>query len=471
MNTVVFTTNNLHLNSGEIVPGSVCCTPGEPMEVILGRCTKDSIRLPDSVHVSLGRCDPHVHFRESAIPTHEEFEEHRTSDQDYEDFVDTIRRTNHLYNIDMGSLAALKGGVSTVGAMGNIPWSPVGEYRHQRTQSHYHNRSRVLSVVWPRIEPGVKAIAGHEGKDFGSTFGGSGISGEERAEMYKLWAGEAVSFHNDQARDDQTIEEFKESHQPADYLLHHLYYDESTVLACQKETVEIARKAGVSSLLARHIPTGSALQHWFDQGKEGDMAMPMEVGLDYLYWNRDMLEKRPLERSLINFRRPAHPSENEQSHLIELMRDLARLGENIFIGSDHAPHPLANKQFTNGLPGSPGTRCIEHSLQYHMHLYRNYGYTMHDIDLLTSINPIVHMAQFHKFPHPVGKMETGYLCNLSIFDTKAPYQVSESNLRETLRDPEYHSLLTGEENLFGKNLYTVVNGTVYSVEKEVYAVN
>lgn len=471
MNSVVFTTKNLHLNTGEIVPAAVSCTPDEPLEIFFGACHKDSIKLPDSVHIALGRCDPHVHFRESALPTPEEFEEYPpNSALSYEDFIQQIRSTNHLYNIDMGSLAGLKGGVTIVGAMGNVPWSPVGAYRHQRTQTHYQNRSRLTTVVWPRIEPGVPAIDGHEGKDFGSTFGGSGITGEQRAAMYKLWKGEAVSFHNDQARPDQTIQEFKDQHNPPDYLLHHLYFDESTVLASQKETLRIAREAQVRSLLARHIPTGSALDHWHTNGGK-DIELPMEVGLDYLYWNRDMLKDRPPERSVMNFRRPALPSEKEQQHLIELTRDLVRQGKNIFIGSDHAPHPIKNKQFKNGLPGSPGTRCLEHTLQYAIHLYQKYGYTWHDIDLLMAINPAKHMEQFYRFPYPVGEMKAGYACNLTIFDTKASYTVAEDTLRQQLHDPQYHSLLTGEKDLFGKTLYTVVNGTVYDVEKEIYAVN
>ncbi|EDY83359.1 hypothetical protein VDG1235_2985 [Verrucomicrobiia bacterium DG1235] len=450
----------------------IACTPGEPLQLELGAATSADIVLKDSAHVALGRFDPHVHFRETAIPTREEVAKHGPAETNYEILVANIQKANALYTIRSGCLSALKGGVSVVGAMGNTPWGPVGPYRHERIQNHYTEQAPIPIVMWPRMEPGAPAIPGHEGKDFGSTFGGSGLTGQARRDMFALWRGQAVSYHNDQARTDETITEFKKRIQPDDILLHHEYFNGDTVLACQAETMAIAKEAGLSSLLARHIPTGPALQQILDARSVMPYALPAEVGLDYVYWCRERLLTQKRETALINYRRPAHPSREDQLSLIEITRDTVRSGDtSIFFGTDHAPHPYAAKAFKNGLPGAPGTRNIEHSLQFYGELSQNYGYTPHDIDRLASINPAKHMAQFFDFPFEVGAMANGAMANLAIFEPNAPYQIDESELATQLEDPHYHSALAGEAKLTGRSLFTVSNGQVWDVQSKPIPLN
>ncbi|MDQ8204624.1 hypothetical protein [Pelagicoccus sp. SDUM812003] len=463
---------NIHLDDGELASGVLTCAPGEPLAIDLGDTTSADISLPDSAHVALGRFDPHVHFREAVIPTPEEVEEHGPEGVDYRTLIATIEKANALYSVRAGSLAALRGGVTAVGAMGNTAWGPVGPYRHQRTQDHYSERSFIPIVMWPRMEPGAPAIDGHEGKDFGSTFGGSGLTGQTRRDMFELWRGQAVSYHNDQARPDETISEFKERTDPHPALLHHEYFNGDTVLACQKETMALARDAGLKSLLARHIPTGPALQQILDARSEMPYALPAEVGLDYVYWCRERLLTQKDEIALINYRRPAHPTREDQQALIEITRDAIRGGDStVFFGTDHAPHPLAAKAFKDGLPGAPGTRNIEHSLQLYLELVRNYGYTWQNIDRLAAINPAKHMAQFFEFPYEVGSMKSGAMANLAIFDPDQPYTVDERKLAAELKDPHYHSALNGESGLFGKSLFTVANGRVWDVQSKLAPLN
>ncbi len=469
--TIRFHSSQIHLDSGEIAPGEVVCAPNEPLELFPGMRSADSIKLPDTVHIALGRVDPHVHFRESATPTRSEFEEWGPTGTDYESLIESIDKANRSYSVRSGCLAALKGGVCIVGAMGNTPWGPVGPYRHQRAQDHYNEKSLLPIVVWPRMEPDAAPISRHEGKDFGSTFGGSGLTGDARKKMYSLWKGEAISYHNDQARPTETLEAFKERVRPDLRLLHHEYFDGSTVLACQKETMDLAESVGVSSLLARHIPTGPALQQILDRASSSSFALPAEIGLDYVYWCRERLLEQDSEIALINYRRPAHPSYEDQQSLIHLTKETLNKGYSIFFGTDHAPHAKAAKAFSNGLPGSPGTRNIEHSLQYYFELHARYGYSWNEIDRLAAINPAKHMSQFASFPYEIGTMETGAMANLAIFDDSVQYSVDESLLAQQLEDPEYHSALSGEAGLRGKSLFTVVNGRVYDVEAEIKALN
>ncbi len=469
--TIRFHCENIHLDDGELAAGEVVCSEREPLEIHLGQKTSDSLKLPEGAHIALGRFDPHVHFRESPLPTREDFEKLRRDGEDYESLNKAVAAANQNYSIRSGCLAALKGGVCCVGAMGNIPWSPVGPERHSQMQNYYWEKGLIPIVAWPRIEPDSDPVPNHEGKDFGSTFGGSGLTGRARSDMYQIWEGEAVSFHNDQPRTDETISEFKDRENPPEALLHHRYFNGDTVLACQQETIEIAKSAKVRSLLARHIPTGPALQQILDTSKEVSFAMPAEVGLDYLYWNQDRLMEQDEKIALINYRRPAHPTREDQLGLIELTRDTVRSGYAIFFGSDHAPHSKAAKAFQNGLPGSPGTRNIEHSLQIYLELKRNHGYTWQDIDLLASINPAKHMARYFDFPYETGTMKSGAMANLHIFQPEEPYTVDEASLSKTLEDPEYHSALKGEQGLFGKTLFTVVDGKAWDVAGIVQAAN
>lgn len=456
---------NIHLDDGTLAEGTVSCTPGEPLALELDARAPSDIQLPDSAHIALGRFDPHVHFRETALPTRQEVEAHGPEEADYEHLIANIMAANALYSIRSGCLSALKGGVCAVGAMGNTPWGPVGPYRHERIQNHYTEKALFPIVLWPRMEPGAAAIPGHEGKDFGSTFGGSGLTGQARRDMFELWRGQAVSYHNDQARKDETLVEFKKRVQPDEVLLHHEYFNGDTVLACQSETMALAKEAGLSSLLARHIPTGPALQQILDARSEMPYALPAEVGLDYVYWCRERLLTQQRETALVNYRRPAHPSREDQLSLIEITRDAIRSGDPaIFFGTDHAPHAPAAKAFKDGLPGAPGTRNIEHSLQFYGELVYRYGYTQHDIDRLAAINPAKHMAQFFNFPYEVGTLAEGAMANLAIFDPEAAYEVDEQALASQLEDPNYHSAMKGETGLRGKSLFTVVNGRVWNVQ-------
>lgn len=465
-------TRNLHLDSGEHAAAVVECVPGEPLRIDFDSTASTDIELPASVHVALGRVDPHVHFRESLIPTREQYESDPYHDPsiDYETLVKNAERANDGYDARRGSLAALKGGVWLVGCMGNTPWGPVGEERWRATSEQYQSNSPIVTHVWPRIEPGVPPVPGQEEKDFGSTFGGSGLSSESRRAMYLERSGGMVSYHNDRARLGESIEAFRERTSPPSFMLHHLYYDGETVLGCQRETLTLASEANLKRLLTRHIPTGPALAMLLDARPDYETELPCEVGLDYLYFNRDMLESRATRA--INYRRPALPSEKDQLSLIALTLEQARLRDPLtFIGSDHAPHsPEAKQPRPNGMPGAPGTRVLEHTTQILMNLIHQHGYSHADIDWLTSIAPAKHMAQYKTFPFPLGTMRDGAMANLVAFDPDEAWRVDENHLRLQLEDKHYHSAYR-DESLTGRTLFTVVNGSVYDVSNDIRLLN
>jgi dihydroorotase-like cyclic amidohydrolase len=477
MTKIYFQTKNLHLDNGEIVPGTVMCAPGEALEVYPKEGKTDAIVLHDNVHIALGRVDPHVHFRESYIPTRDEFEADPFDGKgNYDETVTAIRAANSAYDVFRGTLAALKGGVWCVAAMGNTPWSPKGYTRWLKTcELYWQKSSGMIEIhVIPRADPNVPPIVipgihRQEDKDFASTFGGKGLSNEERRRMYFMHRGQRMSYHNDQPRSDETLADFARRTNPKQHMIHHLYFDGETVLACQRETIALAREAGLESLLTRHIPSGAALRMVIDERKKGGLQLPAEIGLDYLYFNRDMLERRAT--SMINYRRPALPSEQDQEELMEVLKVLARRRDPLtFIASDHAPHTRKAKEFKNGLPGSPGTRILEHSNQIHMNLIHNHGFTHQDIDWLTSITPAHYVAQYRDFPFLIGTMQTGAMANLIIFDPDEPYRADEWMLRQQLADPDYHTAYR-DEKLRGRVLFTVVDGIVYDVKDVPVSIN
>jgi len=472
MSKVIFETEHLHLDDGEVRPAKVVCVPGEPLQI--GGSDAVTHKLPDNYHIALAFADPHVHFRQSIIPLRELFAQSNSEGNNYDDVVAAINAANDAYDVHRGSLAALKGGVWAVGAMGNTPFPPTHKVIWDATNALYRKKSEVFTHVWQRMEPGVIPIDGQEGKDFGTTFGGSGLSDEARRGMYMVWTGRAVSFHNDQPNR-ETIEEFRDRLQPDLALLHHLYFDGDTVLDSQGETFELAREVGLASILARHIPTGPALDMVLvereigEREEMGDLAFPAEIGLDYLYWNRVMLYGK--DTSMINYRRPALPSAEDQISLIELTRDLARKRDPLtHIGSDHAPHTLEAKKFKNGLPGSPGTRVIEHFFQILNNLVINHGYTWGDVIHLACVTPARYLAKYREFPFEVGTMQSGAMANLMVFDPDVAYTPDEAALRKQLQDPHYHTAYRNEQ-LRGKVMFTVVNGKVYDVAGGIEKIN
>ena len=460
---IIFETQNLHTDDGEVRPAKVVCVPGEPLQI--GSTETVTHKLPPNYHIALAFVDGHVHYRQSVVPSRELFAQSNIKDKSHDEVVAAVQIANDAYDVFRGSLAALKGGVWAVGAMGNTPFPPTFERIWDLTVQMYRSQSKVFTHVWQRMEPGVPPIDGQEGKDFATTFGGLGLSYDARRKMFLPWKGRAVSFHNDQPRDGETIEQFRDRVKPDLALLHHLYFDGDTVLASQRETFNLAYEVGLASILARHIPTGPALEMVLVERDMGGLEFPAEIGLDYLYFNRDMLEGRGT--SMINYRRPALPSEEDQRSLIEITRELARKRDPLtHIASDHAPHTPEAKKFKDGFPGSPGTRIIEHYFQVLNNLVINHGYTWGDVIHLACVTPAKYLAKYREFPFEVGTMQSGAMANLMVFDPDVAYTPDEAALREQLQDPHYHTAYR-DEKLRGKVMFTVVNGKVYDVNEKI----
>lgn len=469
---------NVHFEDGNIDNGVIELHPKKPITVLSYKSNVD-VDVGEN-HVAPAIWDNHVHFRESYMPTSKEFVENGGDGREY-DFLrgkEILERS--FYNIDMGMKAALKGGVCGVGLMGNTIFAPVGEHMWKKSVEYAKkrvmigNKKGLIVHVWPRAAPGVEMIEGQSEKDFGSTFGGSGLSYEQRLKMYGAHAGGDIRFHTDRARENFSLKEFmlKFGSEVGKGFLHDVYFNPETVLIELRQSFEIAKMAGLKCLTPLHMSTGSGLNYVISERMNtgNNMRVPIGIGLDYLGTCID--DKIDDEARWINYRRPAHTTRYEQLSMIELMGVLIRGGDmDLFIESDHAPHPLERKIWMEGLPGSPGTRVIEHYTQILQGLVNVHGFSYQEVDKLASINPANHMLSYIRahtdLSLPIGGIKDGNMANIRVFDPSFEYRVDEKRLAKEFGDSQYHSGYKNRKDLRGRNLFTAVDGLLFDTRDKI----
>ena len=276
-----------------------------------------------------------------------------------------------------------------------------------------------------------------------------------------------MRFHNDRAPNKISLAEFAKSYKGKNSaLLHDDYFHHSLVLKEQKMVYEWAKKYHLDSLIPMHIPSGSALKQMLNFQKEKQLNIELEVGLDYL--NTCQEDKTDATRFL-NYRRPAHTPREEQITLIEELKKIAKQ-KNVWIASDHAPHTKQAKEWKNGLPNSPGTRCLEIYGVLLQQLIARWGFDALEVDHLASYNPQNHILKIYGkstliLRYPVGSIKTGNMANLRIFDTAASFVMDEKKMAQDLQDREYHSGFLYRKDLQGKNLMTIVNGNCFDTRE------
>ena len=457
----------------EIKPARIRVREKLPLELLdfKGECDFDF----GEAHIAPAIADPHVHFRESYLPTKQEwgeFWEQGLISTSYPDTLHNIAQERANYTVEKGILAALKGGAWLVGAMSNTAFPAITKKIWEKTIEQYQSYKLTRSEhpiyfhLWHYAHPSVKKITKQCAKDFGSTFGSSGFSTEQREQLYQKHRGSAVRFHNDRARKESIAEFLIRQKTKPEALLHDFYYTPDLVLKEQATVYKLAKKYELATLVALHIPSGSALKQMLEFQLAGHLNIELEIGLDYLVNNSEQKINNPTR--WMNYRRPAHTSFEEQKYLINLLKKNTQ-NDRIWIGSDHAPHTKEAKTWKNKLPSSPGTRCLEFYGVILQNLVDKWGFSFLEIDRLASYNPQKHllkyMKEYQNFLYPIGSIETGNMANLRIFEPNSRSQVSEKIMANWLKDPEYHSSLCTRGDLRGQNLMTIVNGVCFDTRK------
>ena len=463
----------------EIKPARIRFSSGESLEV-LSYDGKYDLDLKQ-IDIAPAIADPHVHFRESYSPNINEWENYYKKGiikKNYADLIRTIQQEKKTYGVKQGILAALKGGVWLVGAMSNTSFPAADKKIWQKTNQQYQSYALaeishpIYIHLWHYAHPQSEPIAGQCAKDFGTTFGAENISFTDREKIYQKHSKASVRFHNDRAPHKISLTEFAKNYKKTNSaLLHDDYFHHSLVLKEQKMVYEWAKKHHLDSLIPMHIPSGSALKQMLNFQKEKQLNIELEVGLDYL---STCQEDKTDNTRFINYRRPAHTPREEQITLIEELKKIAQQ-KNIWIGSDHAPHSKKAKEWKNGLPASPGTRCLELYAILLQRLITHSNFEPLAVDRLASYNPQNHILKYMKkhfdFPQPVGSIKTGNMANLRIFDTEAPFVMDEKKMAQELQDREYHSGFLYRKDLQGKNLMTIVNGNCFDTRKTPHKID
>lgn len=459
---------------GEIRPARIQITEKQPLKILDYEGSSDW-NFADA-HIAPAIADPHVHFRESYRPSlaeWEEFWQRKLITTDYKTTLQKIDVEKQNYSVKNGILAALKSGVWLVGAMSNTSFPAITKKIWEKTIQQYQNQklgelcNPVYFHLWHYGHPEVEKIEGQCVKDFGSTFGAAGFSKEQREKLYQKHKNSDLRFHNDRARAESITDFLKSQKTNPEALLHDFYYCAELVLQEQQEIYNLAKKHQLASLITLHIPTGSAFKQMLDFQKQKELNIELEVGLDYLVNNQE--QKQKSSSRWINYRRPAHPSFEEQKFLIEQLKKNTN-NKKIWIGSDHAPHTKAAKKWQGKLPAAPGTRCLEFFGAILQKLVDQWGYSYEQIDRLASYHPQEHLqkyrAKYAPFPYKIGAIQTGNMANLRIFDPKLPAKTSSQKLAIWLEDQEYHSSLCNRTDLKSQNLMTIINGICFDTREK-----
>lgn len=451
----------------EVKPARIKIEERQPLEILdfEGICDLDF----GEAHLAPAIADPHIHCRESYIPSKQEWEEYwelgliKTT---YEKTLQKIALEKQNYSLKNAILAALKGGLWYIGAMSNTAFPAISEKIWKKTTKYYQDESLdgicqpIFIHLWSFAHPKVEKILGQCAKDFGSTFGSEGFTKKDRQLLYQKHKNSDIRFHNDKARVESMKEFLKIKKAPLGALLHDYYYSSDLVLQEQQEVYELAKQNQLASLIPLHIPTGSALEQALKFQKENILNIELEIGLDYLIHNLEQKAKEPTRWH--NYRRPAHPSYEEQVFLIELLKKNTN-NHKIWIASDHAPHSKEEKKWRNNLPGFPGTRCVEFFGAILQKLVDKWGFSYLEIDKIASYNPSMHLQKYKEqpFDYPIGSIKTGNMANLRVFEPTLFTKVSENTMGNWLKDKEYHSSFCQKEDLKGQNLMTIVNGICF----------
>ena len=384
-----------------------------------------------------GMGDVHIHARED-----------ETEEQNYKESYTTATR------------AALNGGVTHVSAMPNTP-SPVTSLErfnwHRRKILELSNISPVSVFNYIGIEVRGRPV-GSPGEHMYKLYGGHSVgnlgfnSREEVEQTLANYKGHHISFH---VEDQGVLEASKngKTHQerrPREAPLVQLRY-----------LLPLIERYGIKAKLC-HWNVGNESFELIEQSRQKGASIDLEVSPMHLLFDADMARNDP-ELWLKVQMNPAIQSQQDRLDLIEGLQE----GKIQYIATDHAPHTLeekysAFKKYEDKFPDRSlieiaqtikqrnidefHTTCCENNMSgspwldnyAHVvgHLMSQHNFTAQDIARVTGYNPGRFVNQFlgsqyegMNFGKGFGKIEKGYMGNLTIIDTQKNITISNRNCK------------------------------------------
>jgi dihydroorotase len=319
-----------HPGGGDLlVRGARTYPPGpeaRPLEVRVraGRIAELGERLgpgPEPVLEARGRTlipglvDVHVHFRDPGLERKEGWER--------------------------GSAGALFGGVTAVVEVQNNPPLSTSRRALEERIAHVRRRSRVdfgcLANLLPASLPELAAMAPLT-PAFKLFLGGStGMGGQEdRATLRELFraaaaAGRMIVAH---CEDEELLQAGKQRHRGATAAQHHLVRSHEAEERSIATAIELARETG-AELHVFHISTAGGVER-VRAARRAGLAIGASTAPHYLLLS---CEDAPHLGNLLK----VNPSIKTRADSLAILAGLAD-GTVQAIGTDHAPHPLEEKQ-------------------------------------------------------------------------------------------------------------------------------
>jgi len=319
-----------HPGGGDLlVRGARAYPPGpgaQPLEVRVraGRIVEVGERLAPGAETVLeahgrtlvpGLLDVHVHFRDPGLARKEGWEH--------------------------GSAGALHGGVTAVVEVQNNPPLSVSRAALEERLAHVHRRSRVdfgcLANLLPASVEELAAMAPLT-PAFKLFLGGStGMGGlEDRATLRALFhaaarAGRMIVAH---CEDEELLKAGKERHRGATAAEHHLVRSHAAEERSIDTAIALARETG-AELHVFHISTAGGVERVRAARKSG-LAIGASTAPHYLLLS---CEDAPQLGNLLK----VNPSIKTRTDAEAILAGIAD-GTVQAIGTDHAPHPLDEKQ-------------------------------------------------------------------------------------------------------------------------------
>jgi dihydroorotase len=285
----------------------------------------------DGLTIIPGLVDVHVHFRDPGL--------------------------EHKEGWDHGSRGALHGGVtSVVEVQNNAPLSISREALSARLE-HVRASSRVdfgcLANLLPASEGELEAMAPLT-PAFKLFLGGStGVGGQDdRETLARLFAaataaGRMIVAH---CEDEDLLREGKRSHPAATAAEHHLVRSTEAEVESVRTSIELCRETG-AELHVFHLSTGEGARLVAEARAEG-LSVSASTAPHYLLLDNE----RVAELGNIGKVNPSIKTADDAAALVRALSD----GVVDAIGTDHAPHPLADKQreYSHAPSGMPSVDLL-----------------------------------------------------------------------------------------------------------------
>lgn len=340
-----------------------------------------------------GLVDVHVHFRDPGL--------------------------EHKEGWDHGSAGALHGGVTSVVEVQNNPPLSTSRAALESRIEHVRARSRVDFGCLANLVPdsvGELAAMAPLTPAFKLFLGGStGLGGETDHEMLRSLfaaaarAGRMVVGH---CEDENLLREGKRLHPNATAAEHHLVRSHAAEIESVRASIGWVAETG-AELHVFHVSTRGACE-LIAAARARGLLVSGSTGPQYIHLSN---EDAPRLGNLLKIN-PSIKTRDDNAGILEALRS----GAIDAIGTDHAPHPLAEKQreYAHAPSGMPSVDLLWPLV---WELVRR-----GDLDAHTALASVSWRAAESLHLPRKGKLEAGYDGDVTLFDPDAARRVDASKL-------------------------------------------